>query len=241
MSKLIFSYFPDQSAPENRQVQKQIFRISLVIPTLFVVVFFLVRLIDAGFHLDLWRYGVYPRHADGLKGILCSPFIHGDFKHLANNSVTFIVLGTALFFFYRKISFQVFILNYLLSGFILWAIGRESLHIGASGVIYGMAAFLFLSGIFRRDIRLLTISLVVTFLYGSLIWGLLPIDPRMSWDGHLAGALSGVLLALWYKNQGLPRIQSQWDEETDPEEDDGEEQDQYWKIPEQEESSDRLN
>jgi len=233
MKKLIFRYYPDPPSPEAEKAEKRIFRVSLLIPLVFVVFFWLVKIVESVLALRFYVHGVYPRSEQGLMGIVFSPFIHGDFSHLANNSATFLVLGTALFFFYRKHSLIIFFLNYFLSGAILWLIGRESWHIGASGVIYGMAAFLFLSGLFRRDMRLLTISLIITFLYGSLFWGLLPIDPHISWDGHLAGACSGTLLALWFRNQGPPRKKFDWEEMPDEELSDIENEDEYWNVTEE--------
>jgi membrane associated rhomboid family serine protease len=139
---------------------------------------------------------------------------------LIANSTSFLVLSTALFFFYRKFALRIFILNYFMSGILLWLGGREVWHIGASGIIYGMAAFLLFSGIFRKDLRLLTISLIVVFLYGSFIWGLFPIDPKISWEGHLMGAVSGTILSLIYYKQGPPVHPYEWEKEIDDEDDD---------------------
>jgi membrane associated rhomboid family serine protease len=231
MTQLIFRYFPNPPSPELEKIEKRIFRVSIFIPALFVVFFWLVKLFESVMGYRFYLHGIYPRNNEGLWGIVFSPFIHGDFSHLANNSATFFVLGTALFFFYRKHALFIFFLNFFMSGAILWLIGRPTWHIGASGVIYGMAAFLFFSGLFRRDMRLLTISLIITFLYGSLFWGLLPIDPRISWEGHLAGAFSGTLLALWFRNQGPPRKKFEWEEAPDEESSSGEGDDEYWNVP----------
>ncbi len=238
MRPLIFRYYPDPPSPELEKAEKRIFKVSLLIPALFVVFFWLVKIVESAMSYRLYFHGVYPRTTEGLSGIVLSPFIHGDFSHLANNSATFMVLGTALFFFYRKLALRIFSLNYFMSGAILWLIGRESWHIGASGVIYGMAAFLFLSGLFRHDMRLLTISLIITFLYGSMFWGLLPIDPRISWDGHLAGACSGTLLSLWYRNQGPPRKKFDWEEMPDEDSTGAEDEDEFWNVPFEEEKKD---
>jgi membrane associated rhomboid family serine protease len=161
-------------------------------------VFGIEHLLDA----DFGSYGVLPLTVEGIKGIFLYPFIHGDILHLFDNSIPLLVLGTMLFYFYRPLAWEISALIWFLSGFWLWIIGRPSYHIGASGFIYGLAAFLFFSGVFRRNINLLAISLLVVFLYGGLIWGLFPIDEHISWEGHLAGAVAGSILAWFYKQSG---------------------------------------
>ncbi|MBN2806000.1 MAG: rhomboid family intramembrane serine protease [Prolixibacteraceae bacterium] len=219
MAKLTFRYYPQPITPEQAALEKKIFRYSLVVPLLFIVLIWLVKLSELMLDIRLTEWGMYPRHAKGLIGILTSPLIHADLKHLIGNSSSFLVLATALFFFYREMAFRIFWLNYLLSGILLWLGGRANWHIGASGIVYGMAAFLFLSGIFRKDSRLLTISLIVTFLYGSFIWGLLPLEEGISWDGHLMGAVSGTVLALIFYKYGPPRRKFEWEDEPEDEED----------------------
>lgn len=167
--------------------------------------------------LDFIKAGVMPRTAGGLKGILFSPLIHGDWKHLFDNSIPVFILSFALFYFYRGISFTIFFFIYFLGGMILWVIGREAYHIGASGIIYGLASFLFLSGIIRRITHLMAISLLVVFIYGSLIWGLLPFDYEVSWEGHLSGAVVGIGLAILYRDQGPEREKPSWELEDDDE------------------------
>ena len=180
----------------------------------------MVKIAEVMLGTSFYKLGVYPRHLNGLVGIITSPLIHANFKHLIANSSSFLVLSTALFFFYRKLAFRIFILNYLMSGIFLWLGGRELWHIGASGIIYGMAAFLLFSGIFKQDLRLLTISLIVIFLYGGLFWGLFPIEPRISWEGHLMGTFSGIILSLLFYKKGPRRKSFEWENETDEEEED---------------------
>lgn len=178
MAKLIFRYYPQPVTNESVELEKRIFKYSLVVPVIFLIFIWLIKISEIVLDIQLYHLGVFPRSVNGLIGILTSPLIHADFKHLIANSPSFLVLSTALFFFYRKVALRIFILNYFLSGILLWLGGREVWHIGASGIIYGMAAFLLFSGIFRQDLRLLTISLIVTFLYGSFIWGLFPSSPK---------------------------------------------------------------
>jgi hypothetical protein len=152
-------------------------------------------------------------HLKGLPGILFSPFIHSGFNHLMSNSIPFFILMFMLIYYYRRISYQIFFLLYFLSGITVWFAGREAWHIGASGVVYAMAAFHFVSGIIRNDVRLLTFSVVVVFLYGGLIWGVFPIDPKVSWEGHLWGAVSGVVVAFYYRKYIIRRDKFDWEEE----------------------------
>jgi len=125
----------------------------------------------------------------------------------------------ALIYFYRRISYRIFIQLFFLSGICVWLSGREAWHIGASGVIYAMAAFHFVSGIIRNDTRLLTLSVVVVFLYGGLVWGMLPINPDVSWEGHLWGAISGVAVAWHYRKYIIRRDKFDWEDEEEESDD----------------------
>ena len=189
----------------------------------------MIKISETVLGIHFTQYGVLPRNFSGLIGIVTSPLIHADFSHLIANSTSFLILATALFFFYRKVALEIFILNYFMAGIFLWLGGREAYHIGASGVIYGLAAFLLFSGLLKKDMRLLTISLIVVFLYGSMIWGIFPIEPGISWDGHLMGAASGTILALLFYKQGPP-VQA-FEEENDEEDEDEEENDDPVKAP----------
>ncbi|MDF1570226.1 MAG: rhomboid family intramembrane serine protease [Bacteroidales bacterium] len=200
--------------------EKHRVRTSLFFPVIFLILIWMVKFFEIGMELDFHTAGVMPRRLSGLQGILFSPLIHGDWKHLFDNSIPVFLLTFALFYFYRGISFTIFLIIYVLGGIILWFIGRDAYHIGASGIIYGLAAFLFLSGIIRKVTHLMAISLLVVFLYGSLIWGLLPFDYEVSWEGHLSGAIVGVALSLLYRDRGPEPEKPSWEleEETDGEE-----------------------
>lgn len=194
------------------------FKVSLF----FVAVMWLVAGMEYWLDVRFDTWGVFPRTVSGLKGILFSPFIHGDFYHLFDNSIPLLVLGTMLFYFYRGIAWEVSLLTLLLSGFWLWIMGRPSYHIGASGFIYGLSGFLFFSGVFRKNASLLTISLLVVFLYGSLIWGIFPIEEHISWEGHLTGGVAGALLAWYYRRKGPKNPEPKtWDDDPD-------DSDPYW-------------
>lgn len=214
----VFNYYPSNPKRLDPELEKRIFFHSLLFPAAFVVVFWLVELTKHTLGIDLVRFGVYPLHLKGVPGIFFSPFIHSGFNHLMANSIPFFILFFVLIYFYRQLSYRIFFMLYLLSGLTVWLAGREAWHIGASGVVYAMAAFHFVSGVIRNDVRLLTISVVVVFLYGGLIWGVFPIDPSVSWEGHLWGAVSGIVLAFYYRRYRVRRDKFDWEEEEEEEE-----------------------
>ncbi len=158
-------------------------------------------------------WGIFPRTSIGLSGILTAPFIHADLDHLLANTLPILLVGTGIFHFYRSLAFRVIALIWILGGFWVWLIARPSWHIGASGLIYGGVVFLFFSGVFRRDIRLMAISFLVVFLYGSLAWGILPIHPAQSWESHLSGSMAGLLAAIYYRHDGPQRQKFDWEDE----------------------------
>lgn len=174
-----------------------------------------IHFINLNYNLSLFKHGIFPRDFNGLQGILFSPLIHSsdDIKHIFNNSVPLLILGWTLFFFYKNIAFQIFSYSWLVVGFLVWISARESFHIGMSGVIYSLAFFLFFSGVFRKEKRLMAISLFVVFLYGSMIWGIFPYDLSISFESHFFGALTGIILAFFYKDEGatFKRKKTQWE------------------------------
>jgi membrane associated rhomboid family serine protease len=198
--------------------EKKKLKHSLMFPVIFVVIIWLVKLSEIVLEPDLSTLGVYPMHTKGLTGIITGPLVHGDLQHLITNSVPIIILGTGLFYFYDSIAWKVFFIIYFLSGIMLWFGGREAYHIGASGLIYGLASFLFFSGILRKYVRLMAISLLVVFLYGGMIWGVLPIDSSVSWEGHLFGGIAGMAMAFYYMNTGPQRKKYDWEIEEEMEE-----------------------
>lgn len=210
----LFNYYPHRNETDA-ELEKKIIRYSLVTPCIFLCGFWLVFLAEVLLHKSFAEYGIYPLQVKGLKGIIFSPFIHANLKHLAANSIPFFVLSFALFYFYRNLAYRIFFLLYFLSGLCVWVGGREAWHIGASGIIYGLGAFLFFSGIFRNDVKLLTIAIIVVFLYGGMFWGIFPIEASISWESHLWGTVSGFILSLYYRNQGPRRPRYEWEEEQD--------------------------
>jgi len=210
---LLSRYHPVNDSEEQSAIEKRIAWYSFFITSAFVVALWLIKLAEYEYSLDFGGWGIYPRELDGLWGILFSPLIHGSFGHLAANTIPMFVLMFSLFFFYRKSSALIFVLIYLLTGLLVWLGGREAWHIGASGLIYGLAAFLFLSGVLSSNVRLLTISLVVAFFYGGLFWGIFPIKPEISWESHLWGALSGFALAVLFRKSAPAKPEEQEDED----------------------------
>ena len=203
----------------NKKEIKELF--NILFPSfLFIFIMWSIKIIEYNFNVSFVDLGVFPLKLSGLKGVIFSPFIHKDFTHLLNNSYPIIILGGMLFAFYKKIAIQLFLWLFLISGFWLWIIGRPSFHIGASGIIYALASFLFVSGIIRKNPKLSSVSMIIIFLYGSMIWGILPTKEPISWEGHLSGFFAGILVAIFYKDEGPQRKKYQWeiDEELEQEE-----------------------
>ncbi len=212
---------------------------SLLLPFLFVLLLWAIKLVEYAGNFDLGFLGIYPRKWSGLIGIVTSPLVHGDFSHLIANSIPLIVLGAALMYFYRPIAVKVFIMLYLITGIWVWFGARPAYHIGASGVIYALSAFIFVSGLIRKHTGLMAVAMVVAFLYGGMIWGIFPEffpGKNISWESHLLGLAAGVVIAIFYRKEGPQRRKYDWEneeEEKDNEEDDDasdNEEDAYWKT-----------
>jgi membrane associated rhomboid family serine protease len=182
-------------------------------PLLLVALFWLVEIIEVYSQRSFVEFGLMPRNVAGLAGIVSSVFIHSDWKHLFNNSVPLVILGWSIFFFYKEVAWKVLVWVVLMGGLWTWISARESYHIGASGLLYGLFSFILFSGFIRRNKQLLSISFLVAFLYGSLVWGLLPIDYRMSWESHFWGFMAGFVLAIYYRKIGPQREKHVWNEE----------------------------
>lgn len=192
----------------------------LAYPLLFVLLLWIVFWIEVRFDVNFNYLGVYPQTIEGLRGVLFAPFIHSGIEHLFNNSVPLMVLTMALFYFYRSIRWKVLLYGALLTGILTWVIGRPAIHIGASGVVYMLTAFLFFKGIFSKQFQLIALAFVVVFLYGSFLWYVFPIDPKISWEGHLSGFAVGLVFAIFFKGAPLPKKTYEWErEDYNPDED----------------------
>lgn len=207
-------------------INKQRIFYALFIPTViafsmgFVFVLMQVLSIDAGIG------GICPRTWKGVLGILTHIFVHASWQHLLNNVLSFWVLSVSLFYFYHNIALKIIVYEWLLVGACIWLGAREGCHVGASGLIYALAFFLLVSGFIRQYIPLMAISFIVIFLYGSMVWHLFPWQPTdtVSWEGHLFGAIIGVVLAFVYRHDGPQKPLKIWEDESS-------DQDEYWNIP----------
>jgi membrane associated rhomboid family serine protease len=188
---------------------------SLVFPFFFIIVIWFIKLTEILSGTSLAFLGIYPLKAKGLIGIITAPLIHGDINHLVNNTVPFLVLSIATFYFYRPLGYKIFFLTWIITGIWVWCGGRDAYHIGASGIVYGLASFLFFSGAIRRIPGLAAVSLIVVFLYGSMIWGIFPFIPDVSWESHLSGGIAGIILAVLYRHDGPQPKKYEWEELTE--------------------------
>jgi len=207
---------------QNKEEQKKITR-SIFYPFLFVAILWCVKFIEFMLDIDFVRYGLYPRSYQGLLGIITTPLIHGSFDHLFSNSIPLLVLVAITFYFYRPIAFSIFFWVYLMSNIWLWAAGRDAYHIGASGLVYGFATFIFFSGVFRKEKTSMVLAMIVVFLYGSMVWGVLPLQEGVSWEAHLLGALAGIITAFYFRKEGPQSKKFDWEDEEDDE-------DEQWRI-----------
>lgn len=196
------------------QNAKEFFR-KLIIPLTFPLVLWAIYLITYFFNFYPYKLGTLPRNVKGLIGIVTSPLIHGSFSHIISNTAPLIIMGLGIFYFYPKVAYRVFLVVYIGTGILVWIFAREVYHIGASGIVYGFVTFLFFSGLFRKDNRSIALALVVIFLYGGLIWGVLPIQEGVSWESHLFGAIVGLISAFIFRSVDPPRRYDWEDEDSD--------------------------
>lgn len=194
------------------QNEKSKLYVALLIPSLLIVVLWLAEAYFYFLSADRSIWGVFPRSIHGLSGILTMPFVHGDWEHLLSNSIPLGVLMSGILYLYQSIAWPVIGLSYLVPSMLVWFFARANYHIGASGMIFAFAFFLFFSGILRKETRTLALSLMVAFLYGGMIWGVFPGQVGISWEGHLFGALTGLVVAIIFRNKG-PQKTSRWQEE----------------------------
>lgn len=190
------------------------FRLAARLSLGFVALLWLIPLL--GWGLELQRFGVRPRQWIGLPGILAAPLLHADFVHLIANSLPLLVLGTAILQLYPSAALRVLPAIYLGPGIAVWLFAREGVHVGASGLIYGLVGYIFVAGLIRRERRAVAASLLVAFMYGTLVWGVLPIRRGVSWETHLAAAVIGVVLAIALRRRdNPPRIRYSWEDGED--------------------------
>jgi len=190
------------------------FSLAIVAIPLYVILFmWFVYWFEITYGYNFNEYGIYPRTLKGLRGVLFSPFIHANFWHLFNNSLPLFMLMTAILYFYREIAYKVLIVGSLGLGLLTWSIGRPAYHIGSSGVVYLLMSFMLFSGLIKKNSRLIAVSFIIIFIYGGLVWYMLPIDKKISWEGHLSGFIIGLLLAIVYRKKGLTKEKFLWENE----------------------------
>ena len=220
---------------EENKDRKKFFG-SLAIPALLVTLMWVVKVAEMAFSIDLSLWGLMPRNTHGLIGVLTMPFLHGNWEHLLANTPAVLVLGTALYYCYPTLANPVMLISWIASGLLTWCIGAPgSTHVGASALIYSLNLFLIVSGFIRRNRMLIVISLIMVFLYGSFIWGMIPAFAKLqniSWEGHLSGAIVGVLLAFILRKKGPQKEVHHWDDEDDSDNDDPDSGEKpYWDVP----------
>ena len=206
---------------------------SLFIPLLLVFIMWIIHIIHWYFGVDFHYLGIYLRHINGLQGIATTIFVHGNFEHLISNSIPLLLLGSALFLYYREFAFRLMIYLTLLTGIYVWILGRDSWHIGASGLVYALASFHVLSAILRKEMKLLSFSMLVIFLYGGMVWGFFPEffpEKNISFESHIMGSITGLLFAWKFRKIGMQREEYQWDEDDD---EDIPKEERYWELPEE--------
>ncbi len=201
------------------------FQLAVKITAGFVALLWLIQLLNWALDVGPADFGVRPRRLPGLAGILFAPLVHGDFAHLFANTLPLLVSGTAMLYLYPRSALTVLPAIYLGPGIAVWLFGRESSHVGASGLVYGLVTYILVAGLIRRDRRAIAASLLVCFMYGALVWGVLPIEPRISWETHLAAALIGLGLAIALRHRDIPsRKRYTWEDESEDNADDNPEQ-----------------
>jgi membrane associated rhomboid family serine protease len=203
---------PDPDSVSSEKA-KQNFVFAVRLAAIVVGVIWFVFLVDGLLDLGLRQYGLVPRRLSGLAGVVMVPLLHANFPHIINNSLPLFVGLSAMLYLYPNSAVKALPVLYFGTSLLTWIYARPNLHIGASGMIYGILAFVFVSGLMRRDLRSIGVTLLVYFLYGSMVWGLLPIREKMSWELHLSGAFLGVLLAVLYRKWDRIQVKTyDWEE-----------------------------
>lgn len=203
-------------------IERQKVFYSAILSGSLIMLLWLIKLLEWNLGTSFRMLANLPRNVSHIQGIITEPLVHGDFEHLISNSIPLFLLMWATLYFYRNIAGKVIALIWIITGLGVWLFARENYHIGASGIVYGLAAFHAFSGILRRDMRLMALSLLVVFLYGGMVWGVFPVFYKMSWESHLMGALSGIAVAFAYRKLG-PQKPIYFTDEDDEEDTENEE------------------
>lgn len=210
----------------SKKEEKRDFILALVYPLAFVSMLWGIYFFSRVTAFDLALLGIHPLDFKSLTGILTAPLIHLTFDHISGNSLSLIVIGFGLCFLYQRKALPIFCFLYFTSGFWGWFFARGGYHIGASGLVYGMFFFLTTSAIIKREKRTIAFSLLITFLFGAIVWGFFPVffpGKNISWEIHTTGAVAGVVAAFYFKKEG-PQKEILQDDEPDEDEDEN----LYW-------------
>ena len=209
--------FPDPTRADSERARAN-FRLAAKLSFGFVALIWLIELLNWALELSPGVFGVRPRQWAGLPGILLAPLMHSGFAHLIANTPPLLIAGTAMLYLYPASALRVLPAIYFGPGLAVWLFARGGVHLGASGLVYGLVSYIFFAGLIRRDRRAIAASMLVAFMYGALVWGILPIERGVSWETHLAAALIGVALAIALRRLDLPvRRRFSWEDEKDGE------------------------
>lgn len=198
----------------HKDFDRPTFLDSLILPLFGAILMWTIHLISFVGGYDWFYLGVLPKTFSGLIGVVTAPFIHGDFQHLTSNTLPFIFLSWMITYFYKEVAIKSILLIYVLTGLAVWGFARDVYHIGASGVVYGLVAFVFWSGVFVKDVRSIVLSMVVTILYSGMFFGIIPNQEGISWESHMYGALVGIFIAFVMKSEIEPEQKyDDWEDE----------------------------
>jgi membrane associated rhomboid family serine protease len=190
------------------------FQLALRLSLAFVAILWAIALLNAALDLDASPFGVAPRTLGGLAGLLFAPLVHAGFDHLIANTLPLVILGTAMLHLYPRATPVVLPSIWIGPGIAVWLFARGGVHLGASGLVYGLVAYVFTAGLIRRDRRAIAASMIVAFLYGASVWGVMPIQRGHSWETHLAAALIGLALAIALRRRDVvPSVRYEWEDD----------------------------
>lgn len=206
---------------------------DMIWPMVMIIIIWLIFLLNLVYELNLNQWGIQPETLQGFAGIFLAPLLHADVGHIFSNTFPLLVAHSMLVHFYKPESLRIWLIMYFFSGFGVWLYaGGIGVHIGASGLVYALVAFIVASGVIKKNRKLLASGGILIFLYGSMVWGIFPqidydLRQRISWEGHLSGALTGIILAWVYRLKG-PQNEAFFEDEEEDEDDPGHDE---WQIP----------
>lgn len=172
---------------------------KLLFPIAIVSIMWIVKIIEVIQNHKFTRWGIFPRDLDGMIGIISAPFIHSDWQHLMTNSLPMLMLVSIIMVFYKRVAYPSYMIITVLTGFLVWLFARDAYHVGASGVVYGLVAFVAWTGIFRRNLKSIILALVILVMYGGYFHGIIPNKEGVSWESHLFGGMAGIFTAFLFK------------------------------------------